>query len=239
MRSFVAELLRLTSRPLSEAVSARKSHDACTRCWSAQQSTSRQRRLVERPFSVTTTRRDRASRQTYYDLFPATFANGPPPNSPFTPDLRTLRKEFLQLQAKAHPDVAAADQKRQAEAMSATINEAYKTLQDPLRRARYLLSLRKVDLEDDSMKLSENELLMEVMEAREAVEEVESEEELDSLRQENQERINESVNALEQCFASGDLQEAAHHAIKLRYWKNIEESIHGWEQGKGGGILHH
>lgn len=192
-----------------------------------------------RHFSGSITRAAEQPRQTYYDLFPQTFAAGPPPQSPFTPDLRVLRKEFLQLQAKAHPDLAAPERKRQAEAMSATINEAYKTLQDPLSRARYLLSLRDVDLEDDSMKLSENELLMEVMEAREAVEGVENEEELGTLRQENQERIDDSVHALEQCFAAGDIQGAAQHAIRLRYWKNIEESIQGWESGKGGGLLQH
>ena len=47
------------------------------------------------------------------------------------------------------------------------INEAYKALQDPLARARYLLSLRNIDVEDESAKIAENELLMEVMEVRE------------------------------------------------------------------------
>lgn len=226
---------RQASRHLFESAPTCKPQDIHRHCWRAQQHATRSSRtLSRRAFSSSS-----SVRKTYYELFPQTFAAGPPPQSSFTPDLQTLRKEYLQLQAKAHPDLAAPEQKRQAEATSATINEAYRTLQDPLRRARYLLSLQDVDLEDDSMKLSENALLMEVMEAREAVEDVESEEELGPLKQENQERIDESVQALEQCFASGDLQGAAHHAIRLRYWKNIEESIHGWEPGQGGGILHH
>lgn len=119
------------------------------------------------------------------------------------------------------------------------INEAYKVLQDPLKRAQYLLSLRGIDVEDDSAKLSENELLMEVMTAREEVEEAENEEQLVGMRDENTERIDESVEILDDAFASGDMERAAKEAVRLRYWMNIEESIQGWEKGKGGGIIHH
>lgn len=119
------------------------------------------------------------------------------------------------------------------------INEAYKTLQDPLKRAQYLLSLRGIDVEDESAKLSENALLMEVMEAREAVEEVEDEEGLMEIKKENDERIRQSVEVLDAAFGKSDMDRAAEEAVRLRYWMNIEESIHGWEKGKGGGILHH
>ncbi|KAK3065848.1 molecular chaperone, partial [Teratosphaeriaceae sp. CCFEE 6253] len=105
---------------------------------------------------------------THYELFPQTFPQGPPPASPFTPDLKQLRKEFLQLQAKSHPDLAPPSQKRHAEGLSSLINEAYRTLQDPLKRAQYLLLQHGLDVEDESSKLSGGELLMEVMEAREA-----------------------------------------------------------------------
>lgn len=177
--------------------------------------------------------------QTHYDFFPSTFPHGPPPDSPFSPDLRQLRKEFLQLQAKAHPDLAPHHQKRQAEALSSRINEAYKALQDPLKRAQYLLSLRGIDVEDDSAKLSESALLMEVMEAREAVEEAESEADVAALRDENDVRIQASVESLDEAFAQSDMDRAEREAVRLRYWMNIAESIHGWEEGKGGGMIHH
>lgn len=119
------------------------------------------------------------------------------------------------------------------------LNEAYKAIQDPLSRARYLLALRNIDVEDESAKTEEKALLMEVMEVREAVEEAESEEEVAKLRVENDGRIAESVAILEEAFAKDDVQRAAEEAIRLRYWANIEESIRGWEKGKGGGILHH
>ncbi|KAF2211566.1 hypothetical protein CERZMDRAFT_98448 [Cercospora zeae-maydis SCOH1-5] len=182
--------------------------------------------------------------QTHYDFFPQTFPSGPPPKASFTPDLRQLRREFLQLQSKAHPDLAPADRKAHAEALSARINEAYKTLQDPLRRAQYLLAQQGIDVEDESAKLDaagggDAELLMEVMEAREAVEEVESEEDLSSIREENNARVADSVRILEDAFAKADFGVAAKEAVRLRYWMNIEESIHGWEKGRGGGANHH
>ncbi|KXL47196.1 hypothetical protein M433DRAFT_62566 [Acidomyces richmondensis BFW] len=177
--------------------------------------------------------------ETYYDLFPQTFPSGPPPHTPFSPDLKQLRKEFVQAQSKAHPDLAPGDQKHRAEALSARINEAYRVLQDPLKRAQHLLSMEGINVEDESAKLSGGELLTEVMEAREAVEEAEDEEELAALRDQNNKRIADSVRVLEDAFAHGDLGRAAREAVRLRYWKNIEESIHGWERGRGGGVLHH
>jgi molecular chaperone HscB len=98
------------------------------------------------------------------------------------------------------------------------VNEAYKTLQDPLKRAQYLLSLRGIDVEDESAKLEENELLMEVMEAREAVEDVENEGQLVEIRKENNEKIDESVGVLSDAFANGDMDRAAQEAVRLRYW---------------------
>lgn len=183
--------------------------------------------------------RESIAPQTHYDIFTETFPNGPPPHSTFTPDLKQLRKEYLQLQAKSHPDLAPSSQKGHAEALSMRLNEAYKTIQDPLRRARYLLALRGIDVEDESAKTAENEMLMEVMEVREAVEEAEDEEQLAELKEENDLRIAQSVAILEEAFAKDDMQEAAQEAIRLRYWANIEESIQGWEKGQGGGILHH
>jgi len=233
------------SRPQSSRASY-----ICASCRNTSVSTTRARptftsTATSRAFSSTQYRRqdsnaqDSVLPQTYYDMFPETFPSGPPPKSPFTPDLKKLRKEFIQLQGLAHPDRASADKQRQAEALSSRINEAYKTLQDPLRRARYLLAQQGIDVEDESAQISDKALLMEVMEAREAVEEVEDEEGLVEIRAENDARIAASVGVLEQCFEKGDMDAAAQEAIRLRYWSNIAESIHGWEKGVGGGLNHH
>jgi molecular chaperone HscB len=101
------------------------------------------------------------------------------------------------------------------------------------------LSEQGIDTEDESAKLSENELLMEVMEAREAIDDAQSEADLVAPREENNARIEGSIQKLDQAFAQGDLENAAKEAIKLRYWMNIDQSIQGWEEGQGGGAIHH
>ena len=180
---------------------------------------------------------------TFYNLFSATFPAGPPPQSSFTPDLRQLRREFLQLQTTAHPDHSTSNDNGRH---SAVINEAYRTLQDPLRRAIYLLSLHDINVEDESASLSSDgegegdaELLMLVMEAREAIDDASSEEEVAELRVQNDERIRRCVDVLEDAFGHADWDRAAGETVRLRYWMNIDESIRGWEKGEGGGIIHH
>jgi molecular chaperone HscB len=123
--------------------------------------------------------------------------------------------------------------KKRAEALSARINEAYKTLQNPLLRAQYLLSLRGIEVaEDETAKVDDPELLMEVLEAREMIEEAESEEDLVGLKSENDERIRRSEEVLERAFKEDDIDMAKEESVKLRYWINIKESIDGWERGK-------
>jgi molecular chaperone HscB len=125
-----------------------------------------------------------------------------------------------------HPQ---ADKKR-AEALSARINEAYKTLQNPLLRAQYLLSLRGIEVaEDETAKVEDPELLMEVLEQ---IEEAENEEDLEGMKDSNDERIRRSEKVLEQAFKEDDIERAKSEAVKLRYWINIKESIDNWEQGK-------
>ncbi|KAK8068820.1 hypothetical protein PG994_005436 [Apiospora phragmitis] len=172
---------------------------------------------------------------THYELFPETLSKGPPPHGPFAVDATALRREFLRLQSKAHPDMHPQANKNRAEAASARINEAFKTLTDPLRRAQYLLELAgRGDNPgtDEAAKVEDPELLMEVLEARELIEEAESEEALRPLREENAARERASEGVLAECFARGDLDGAAHEAVRLRYWVNIRESIDGWERGK-------
>ncbi|KAJ4371988.1 molecular chaperone [Neocucurbitaria cava] len=197
------------------------------------QSTATSPQTRETPFDTQPSPSQTSSQpQTHYSFFPTSIPSGPPPQGPFSLDLSALKKEFLQLQARAHPDLHAQSNKKRAEALSSRINEAYKTLQDPLRRAQYLLSLRGIEVaEDETAKVDDPELLMEVLEARERIEEAEKEEDLAEMKSVNEERIEESTRVLEEAFQEDDLEKAKAEAVKLRYWVNIRESIHGWEKG--------
>lgn len=177
--------------------------------------------------------------QTHYEFFPNTLASGPPPEGPFYINVRELRREFLQLQAVAHPDRHPQHLKNRAEATSARINEAYKTLQNPLLRAQYLLSLRGIDVaEDETAKVEDPELLMEVLDTREEIEDASEEGELEGLKTVNDKRIEESEKVLDRAFREDDMDAAKGEAVKMRYWVNIKESLDGWEKGKPVVLVH-
>lgn len=113
------------------------------------------------------------------------------------------------------------------------MNDAYKTLQDPLSRAQYVLSLNGVNVAGDEAGTVEDKgLLMRVMEAREMIEEAVDEEELKGLRERNGKDLERSVRVLEGLLERGDWEAARTEAVRLRYWVNIKESIDGWEKGR-------
>ena len=177
--------------------------------------------------------------QNHYEMFPSTLQSGPPPTGPFSINLRQLRKEFLQLQAQAHPDRHQGENKARAEGLSSRINEAYKTLQNPLLRAQYLLRLRGIDVaEDETAKVEDPALLMDVLEMRETIEEVEDEKDLESLKEHNNANIQESERVLERAFQDNDIEMAKDEAVKLRYWINIKDSLNSWEKGKPVVLVH-
>lgn len=148
-------------------------------------------------------------------------------------DLKALRNEFIQLQAKAHPDLHPQEMKKRAEATSARINEAYTTLQNPLKRAQYILSLRGLDVAgDETAKLDDPELLMEVLETREEIEAAQEEGDLVELKKINEERIGSSESTIDKAFKEDNMNVAKEETVKLRYWVNIQESLYDWEKGK-------
>ncbi|TQS37755.1 hypothetical protein Golomagni_01759 [Golovinomyces magnicellulatus] len=171
--------------------------------------------------------------RTHYDLFPKTLTAGPPPSGPFHIDTRALRREFLQLQALAHPDRHAASSKQKAEQESAFINEAYKTLQNPLSRAQYLLSLRNFEIKEWETGAAEveSELLQQVIETREAIENAAPDDKitLNKLKIENDERIKQSESVLSHEFGSENWQKAKTETIRLKYWMNIKSCLDEFE----------
>ncbi len=73
-------------------------------------------------------------------------------------DLSQLEKSFYAQSRKLHPDrFAARPQSEQDEALAAssTLNDAYRTLKDPILRTQYLLSLEGVELEEQSKSATE------------------------------------------------------------------------------------
>jgi molecular chaperone HscB len=68
-------------------------------------------------------------------------------------DLAALEKTFYAQSRKLHPDRFAArpqDEQDAALAASSQLNDAYRTLRDPIARTEYLLSLQGIQLEEQS-----------------------------------------------------------------------------------------
>jgi molecular chaperone HscB len=115
-------------------------------------------------------------KDSHFDLFdlPAQFAL----------DTATLDHAYRTVQAQVHPDrfAAAGDaQKRIAMQWATRTNEAYQTLRDPLRRARYLLSLRGIDVDAENNTAMEPAFLMQQMEWRESIEDAAAAKNVDAL----------------------------------------------------------
>jgi len=73
-------------------------------------------------------------------------------------DTAELEKEFYALSRRLHPDVFAqanAEERSWSLEQSSMLNDAYRTLKDPIKRTEYLLRLEGVELEEQSKQATE------------------------------------------------------------------------------------
>ncbi|RKP14301.1 Co-chaperone HscB, C-terminal oligomerization domain-containing protein [Piptocephalis cylindrospora] len=155
-------------------------------------------------------------------------------------DTKVLKQRFLQYQGRVHPDrynQLSSNELEFAERQSSWINEAYKTLLDPLSRAEYLLRIQGMEIEEGESS-EDPEMLMEIMEVMEEIEQVKEERELDSLSQANQERLSSMEKALAEAFAQSSLEEAKDLTIRFRYYRKIQDAIREWAPGKPVHFVH-
>jgi molecular chaperone HscB len=92
----------------------------------------------------------------------------------FAVDPAALERAYRDLQGRVHPDrfASASEAERRVAMQWATrANEAYRTLRNPIDRARYLLGLKGFDTDEESNTSMPPDFLMQQMEWREAVEE--------------------------------------------------------------------
>src|SRR5258708_13866060 len=92
-------------------------------------------------------------------------------------DSKGLESRFDALSKQWHPDRfarASPDQRRISEDATATLNDGYRTLREPLSRAEYLLKEHGFDIGEQKSNNVPPELLEEVFELNMALEEIES-----------------------------------------------------------------
>src|SRR5499426_1503841 len=84
-----------------------------------------------------------------------------------------LEKAYREVQSRVHPDrfAHAGDAERRASLQWTTrVNEAYRTLKDPVQRGRHLLELHGVDVAFETNTQMPTDFLMQQLELREELE---------------------------------------------------------------------
>jgi molecular chaperone HscB len=148
----------------------------------------------------------------------------------FAIDATQLDQHYRALQAQVHPDKSAhlsEAEQRLAMQHSTQVNEAYQTLRNPLKRARYLLSLHGVDTQEDTNTAMPVDFLMEQLEWREAVAEADDV----SVLEELEARLHRETRALEDELAGKidtekNYADAAGLVRKLRFMEKLAEEMH-------------
>ncbi|KAK9468688.1 hypothetical protein V1512DRAFT_257673 [Lipomyces arxii] len=194
-------------------------------------------KIFYKQFSAYTIR----NQSTYYTLFPDTLRDGPPPKGAFDLNARELRREFLRLQSKTHPDLARTEEDRVLyESASSELNKAYSTLVSPLSRALYLLDLGGHGISEETGRTMPQDLtlLMEVYELLERIEEAETEEQVLDIKKEVENRIRETETAVASAFNSNSIIEARKATVVLKYWVNVRDALKEWEPGQEFRMVH-
>jgi molecular chaperone HscB len=160
--------------------------------------------------------------QNHFELF------GLPPR--FGLDLSKLEPAYRDIQSRVHPDKfsQASDTERRASMQASTqVNEAYRTLKNPLARARYLLTLQQVDVQSESNTAMPPEFLLEQMQWREAVEEAADQpDELARLASRLGREMQEHYSQLEHNLdRESDYAHAADAVRKLMFLERLREEI--------------
>lgn len=154
----------------------------------------------------------------------------------FRQDETALEERYRELSRLLHPDrhaARSATERRLVLEKMIEVNDAYRALRDPVRRAAYLLSLRGLDLgESSGSSYLPPDFLMEVMETREAFDEARARKDRDRVAKlvETARRERESaLDALGAAFDRDDDREAAAQVSIIRYLDRFLSDVRAWE----------
>src|SRR3954467_12201438 len=147
-------------------------------------------------------------------------------------DKEVLEKAYRDIQSRVHPDrfAHAGDAERRASLQWTTrVNEAYRTLRNPVSRASHLLALNGVDVAFETNTVMPAEFLMEQMDLREALEEAAQSKDAAALEA-LQKRIDADSRDIEQQLGARIDQErdyagAADLVRELKFLEKLEAEI--------------
>ncbi|KAL9153670.1 hypothetical protein ABFS82_10G065100 [Erythranthe guttata] len=142
-------------------------------------------------------------------------------------EVHELEKKYKDWQKKLHPDLVHSKSQREREyaaEQSARVIDAYRTLTDPLSRAIYIVKLEGV-LVDEEERITDPELLAEVMELREAVDEAEDSGALKKIQSQLQEKLQCWSNSFDDAYVSKNYEDALASIRRMTYYRRTNEEI--------------
>ena len=162
--------------------------------------------------------------QNHFDLFGLQPA--------FAVDEKRLERAYREIQSRVHPDryAHAGDAERRASLQWTTrVNEAYRTLKNPVQRASHLLELHGVDVAFETNTAMPADFLTEQLELREALEDATGSKNLGALerlqkridadKRSLQERLGESLDRKKDYAVAADL------VRELKFLEKMEAEI--------------
>ncbi|CAA0813271.1 DNAJ heat shock N-terminal domain-containing protein [Striga hermonthica] len=138
-----------------------------------------------------------------------------------------LEKKYKDWQKKLHPDLVHSKSKREREyaaEQSARVIDAYRTLTDPLSRAIYILKLEGV-LVDEEERITDPELLAEIMELREAVDEADDTRALNEIQSQLREKVVHLIDSFEDAYQNKNFEDALASVRRMTYYRRASEEI--------------
>jgi molecular chaperone HscB len=174
----------------------------------------------------------------------------------FEVDLAVAESAYKDLSRQLHPDrFAKADPRARKAALARTveINDAWRTVRDPVKRAEYLLGLAGFGLAGDDGKVgpltktkqvaAPPTFLIEILELRDdlaAAQRAGDAVKVAFMADEMRGRASETMKALAAALETGKFEEGARSLSALRYYQRFLDEVAAYEerslqQGKGGG----
>ena len=145
----------------------------------------------------------------------------------FDLDPAEVGRRYVAFQQRLHPDRFAGKSAREraiAEQHAVSLNEAYETLKDPLRRGSYLLQRAgKASPTAENRTIDDPELMMETMERREALSEASSIDRVAALAAAAATDEEMLLDALKAAFDADNLNAATGLLTRLRYLRKFAE----------------
>ncbi|WP_439258409.1 Fe-S protein assembly co-chaperone HscB [Lonepinella sp. BR2271] len=155
----------------------------------------------------------------------------------FAVDMALLSERFLQLQKQFHPDnfaTQSAQDQRLAMQQSAEINDALKTLKDPILRAEAIIQIHTGEVQDLEQKSTQDiAFLMQQLQWREQLDEIETQQNhtaLDEFRGEIEMEQKTLLQQIETELAEQNWSAAQMTADKLRFVRKLIEQIENVEE---------